>query len=59
MKLAEILKSEEAIWDIQNKLHSNGSALTAAWERVATKMNKSGKLFLFFILFMKIQFFSV
>lgn len=49
MKFAEILKSEEAIWDIQNKVYSNGSALAAAWERVATKMNKSGKLFLFFI----------
>lgn len=59
MKLAEILKPEEAIWNIQSKLHSNGSALTAAWERVATKMNKSGKLFLFVIFFMKMQFLSV
>lgn len=27
---------EELIWELKNRLHSNGTALTSAWKRVAT-----------------------
>lgn len=43
IKLAELVKGEEIIHNIQHKLHSNSMAMTAAWERVAAKMEKSGK----------------
>lgn len=40
--LASYIKEEELIWDLQNPLHCNGSALASAWTRVAEKMNRSG-----------------
>lgn len=43
LKLAGLVKAEELIWNLQNKLHSNHSAVSAAWERIATKMNGSGE----------------
>lgn len=46
MKLADIVKGEEIIYNLQHKLHSNGPALLAAWERVATKMDRSGEYFI-------------
>lgn len=42
MKLAEILKGEDLIYNTQNKLHSNIHAVAAAWDRIAVKMDKSG-----------------
>ena len=42
-KLAGFLKEEDVIYNLQNKLHSNGPAVAAAWNRIATKMDKSGK----------------
>lgn len=46
MKLAGFIKDEDedVIFNINNKLHANGSAVAAAWKRVATKMEKSGKI---------------
>lgn len=43
IKLAGFVKDEEIIYNLQHKLHSNGPALSAAWQRVATKMDKNGK----------------
>lgn len=43
VKLAECIKQEDVIFNIQNKLHSNAAAVLAAWQRVATKMDKPGK----------------
>lgn len=39
-KLASIIKGEEIIYNFQHPLHSNLSALSAAWERVAKAMDK-------------------
>lgn len=47
-KLAGFIKEEDLIHNINNKLHSNAPAMVAAWQRVATKMDKSGKKFLLF-----------
>lgn len=41
-KLAECIKVEDVIYNINNKLHSNGPAMSAAWQRVAQKMEKDG-----------------
>lgn len=49
-KLAELIKHEDIIFNLQNKLHSNAGAVLAAWQRVADKMNKSGNSFTFFFL---------
>lgn len=38
MKLAGLIKEEDVIFNINNKLHANGPAVAAAWKRVATKM---------------------
>lgn len=48
IKLAGFIKEEDLIHNINNKLHSNAPAMVAAWQRVATKMDKSGKKFLLF-----------
>lgn len=48
IKLASIVQDEEIIHNLQHKLHSNSSAMSAAWKRVATKMDKSGNYFRFF-----------
>lgn len=48
-KLAEFVKEEDIIFNIQNKLHSNALAVSAAWERVLKKMNKTGNNFIFFV----------
>lgn len=48
IKLASIVQDEEIIYNLQHKLHSNSSAMSAAWKRVATKMDKSGNYFRFF-----------
>lgn len=50
IKLASIVQEEEIIYNLQHKLHSNSSAMSAAWKRVATKMDKSGNYFPFFFL---------
>lgn len=42
MKLAEIIKSEQVIYNLNHKHHSNIHAVSAAWERVSVKMGKSG-----------------
>lgn len=39
-KLASIIKGEEIIYNFQHPLHSNLSALSAAWERVAKAKDK-------------------
>lgn len=44
MKLAGFIKEEDVIFNINNKLHANGPAMAAAWKRVATKMEKSGRI---------------
>lgn len=41
-KLAECIKVEDVIHNINNKLHSNGPAMSAAWQRIARKMGKDG-----------------
>lgn len=56
MKLANIIEDEEIIYNLNHKLHSNLSAMSAAWERVAKKMNKSGKHLFYFFVFVIIQF---
>lgn len=43
IKLANIIKEEEIIHNLSHRLHSNLSALSAAWDRVAQKMGKSGE----------------
>lgn len=43
MKLAGIVKEEDLIYNTNNKLHSNASAISAAWQRIAKKMDQSGK----------------
>lgn len=50
LKLASIIKDEEIIYNLKHKLHSNLSALSAAWERVAKKMDKPGEYILFFFI---------
>lgn len=47
--MAGFVREEEIIYNLQHKLHSNGPALSAAWQRVATKMGKSGKYFQFIL----------
>lgn len=48
IKLASLVQEEEIIYNLQHKMHSNNAALSAAWKRVATKMEESGKYFRFF-----------
>lgn len=43
LKLAKIIEEEEIIHNLNHKLHSNLSAMSAAWDRVAKKMDKPGK----------------
>lgn len=42
-QLAEIVKHEEIIYNLNHKLHSNSNAMIAAWDRVAKKMGRSGE----------------
>lgn len=44
VKLADFIKDEEVIYNLNHRLHSNLSAVSAAWDRVAKKMDKPGKL---------------
>lgn len=41
--LAKLVEDEEIIWNIRHELHSNTNAMSAAWDRIATQMNRSGK----------------
>lgn len=45
MKLASFVQKEGVIYNLQHKLHSNVPALSAAWQRVATQMEKNGNYF--------------
>lgn len=49
LRLAGIIKGEEVIYNLNHKWHSNLGAVSAAWDRVAMKMDKPGKnkIFLF------------
>lgn len=40
IKFAQIIQAEEIIYNLNHKFHSNIQALTAAWDRVAAKMEK-------------------
>lgn len=52
-KLSKIIESEEVIYNLKHELHSNVLATTAAWDRVATQMDKNGM----YGLFIKTMFF--
>lgn len=43
LQLAAAIRDEPIIYNLNHKLHSNLSATTAAWERIAKKVEKSGK----------------
>lgn len=45
-QLAELMKQEPMIWDLQNNLHCNSSALKAAWQRISDGMDgKAGRFY--------------
>lgn len=43
IKLSGFIKDEDVIHNLKNKLHANKNAVSAAWMRVAKKMDRSGK----------------